>query len=82
MLLYAKPTLEHEYEPSFDGLDYGVVDSCFASHSLLEYVTRYWIVHFRLSGMCGNDQGGSVTLSGEFKEVFPDSAFFAQLERP
>lgn len=79
LLLYAKLTLDHGYEPSFDGLDHGVVDNCFASHPLLEYVTSYWIVHFRSSGMCGRE--GSVTLSGDFKEVFPDSAFFAQLER-
>lgn len=79
LLLYAKLTLEQGYEPSFDGLDHGVVDDCFASHPLLQYATRYWIVHFRSSGMCG--QEGSVTLSGDFKEVFPDSAFFAQLER-
>jgi tetratricopeptide (TPR) repeat protein len=79
LLLYAKLTLDQGYEPSFNGLDYGVVDDCFGSHPLLEYATRHWIVHFRSSGMCSKE--GPVTLSGEFKEVFPDSAFFAQLER-
>lgn len=79
LLLYAKLNLDSGFEPSFDELSYGVVDECFASHPLLEYATRHWIVHFRSSGMCGKE--GDITLSGEFKEVFPDSAFFAQLER-
>jgi tetratricopeptide (TPR) repeat protein len=79
ILLYAKLNLDLAYEPSFDDLSYSIVEERFASYPLLQYTVRNWLFHFRSAGMCGAD--GSVVLTSEFKEVFPDSTFFALLER-
>lgn len=79
LLLYAKLNLDMAYEPSFEELSYAVVDEQFASYPLLQYAVQNWLFHFRSSGMCNAD--GGITLTAELKEVFPDSAFFALLER-
>jgi tetratricopeptide (TPR) repeat protein len=78
MLFYAKYRLSVSYEPSFDGLSSTVVEDTFRSHYLMEYVVRNWIGHFRSSTLCGAT--GELILSSEFKDIFPDSTFFAMIE--
>ena len=78
MLFYAKYSLSGGYEPSFDGLSSTVLEDTFRSHYLMEYIVRNWVGHFRSSTLCGAK--GELVLSSEFKEIFPDSTFFAMIE--
>ena len=78
LLFYAKHTLTVSYEPSFEIISGSVIHDSFHSHGLLEYVIRNWIGHFRSSTFChAKDE---LNLSAEFKEIFPDSVFFAMIE--
>jgi len=79
LLLYTKLSLAGYYEPSFRRLDQELVDGLFRSHSLLKYVVTNWLQHFRSSPLFSS--GGEISLNTEFKEIFPDSALFALLER-
>jgi tetratricopeptide (TPR) repeat protein len=78
MLFYARYTLTASYEPSFDVLGGAVLEETFRSYFLMEYIVRNWVSHFRSSALCGAK--GELTLSSDFKEIFPDSTFFAMIE--
>lgn len=79
LLLYAKLILPNVSTPSFDLLDDGSVEEYLNSHDLLAYAVTKWQVHLRASSFC--TVKGELTLSNDFKEVFPVSCHFGLLER-
>ena len=77
VLAYAKLCLVSRHEPNFEPLDGSAVSEAFRSHELLEYATRYWVLHFRKSSLCSEDK---FDLPAEFRAVFPDTSFMAAIE--
>ncbi|TDZ34082.1 Nephrocystin-3 [Colletotrichum trifolii] len=78
LMLFAKTKFQFTYEPSLEFLPEEKVRDCFHSHHIVRYMMRHWISHFRSSSLYG--QNGKLTLTTEFKEVFPDTTFFALFE--
>ncbi|KAI1307781.1 hypothetical protein F5Y03DRAFT_383680 [Xylaria venustula] len=54
------------------------VEKRIASHYLLEYAIRYWVIHFKLSSLYKAQ--GDLPLPAEFASVFPSTVSFALLE--
>ena len=77
LVTYVKISLKKPYDLSFDMVDASTVDDAFRSHGLLEYAIRHWTYHFQESSMYGKDR---LTISEEFKAVFPNSALFILIE--
>ncbi|KAI1179918.1 hypothetical protein F4777DRAFT_404878 [Nemania sp. FL0916] len=65
-------------EPRLELLPSFEVEKRLASHHLLEYTIRYWVVHFKLSSLFKIQ--GDVKFPEEFTSVFPKSVTFALLE--
>ncbi|GKT45434.1 uncharacterized protein ColSpa_05615 [Colletotrichum spaethianum] len=78
LLLFAKKRFTYTCEPSLELIADDVFQECFQANHIVSYMMLHWISHFRSSSLCG--QSGTITLTSEFKEVFPDSTFFAMLE--
>lgn len=78
LLFYAKRCVSVTHEPSFDGLSSDIIDETFRSYVLLEYIVRYWALHFRASSL--HTPKGDLSLPSHFKDLFPDSVFFSMLE--
>lgn len=78
LLLYAKLSLVDSYEPSFEDPEPELVDKYFRSYPLLEYAVTSWTHHFR-SSIPSIDKD-EISLTSEFKDIFPDSVLLAQLE--
>ncbi|TQN71333.1 hypothetical protein CSHISOI_04148, partial [Colletotrichum shisoi] len=79
LLLFAKKRFTYGCEPSLEPMADEVFQECFQASHIVGYMMRHWVSHFRSSSLCG-PQNGSITLTAEFKEVFPDSVFFSMLE--
>ncbi|KAI2467444.1 hypothetical protein F4781DRAFT_433450 [Annulohypoxylon bovei var. microspora] len=78
LLLFAKHVLTQPCEPSFDSVNGTIIDQAYQSHPIVQYTVRYWIVHFQHSSLMSTK--GDLTLSPDFKGIFPDSTFFVMLE--
>ncbi|KAK1996293.1 hypothetical protein LX36DRAFT_723508 [Colletotrichum falcatum] len=78
LLLFAKKRFTQTCEPSLQPVADEVLQETFQANLIVSYMMRHWVSHFRSSSLCG--QKGEMTLSPEFKEVLPDSTFFAMLE--
>ncbi|KAI8950503.1 hypothetical protein F4801DRAFT_602241 [Xylaria longipes] len=65
-------------EPRLGYLTSAEVDKRIASHRLLEYTIRYWVIHFKLSSLFKVQ--GDLQFPPEFASVFPSSVSFALLE--
>ena len=76
-LTYAKFCLT-DHDPAFEPLDGSAVSEVFRSHELLEYVSRYWIFHFRHSSLFSSKD--KFDLPAEFRTVFPDTSRMAAIE--
>ncbi|KDN64152.1 hypothetical protein CSUB01_02745 [Colletotrichum sublineola] len=78
LLLFAKERFTYTCEPSLELVAEEVFQEVFQANHIVSYMMRHWISHFRSSSLCG--QNSTITLTSEFKEVFPDSIFFSMLE--
>ncbi|KAI0179468.1 hypothetical protein GGR52DRAFT_589190 [Hypoxylon sp. FL1284] len=78
LLLFSQNVLAQPCEPSFDMVNRVIIDQAFQSHRIVEYTSRYWITHVQKSSLVSPK--GELTLSPDFKEIFPDSTFFVMLE--
>ncbi|KAK2027356.1 hypothetical protein LX32DRAFT_694858 [Colletotrichum zoysiae] len=78
LLLFAKKRFAQTCEPSLELVAEEVLQEAFQASHIVRYMMRNWVSHFRSSSLCGRN--GAITLTPEFKEVFPDSTFFAMLE--
>ncbi|KAJ2989351.1 hypothetical protein NUW58_g3511 [Xylaria curta] len=78
LLATAGKHLRDADEPRLDLLNPIEVDKRIASHHLLEYTVRYWVLHFRLSSLYKVQ--GDLQFPPEFTSVFPSSVTFALLE--
>ncbi|XXH04135.1 hypothetical protein Hte_010548 [Hypoxylon texense] len=78
LLLFTRNTLTQPCEPSFEIVNRAIIDQAFQSHRIVEYTVRYWIIHFQKSSLLSTK--GELTLSPEFKDIFPDSNFLVMLE--
>ncbi|KAK1988876.1 hypothetical protein LZ30DRAFT_812994 [Colletotrichum cereale] len=78
LLLFAKKSFTYTCEPSMELVAEEVFQESFQANHIVSYLMRHWIFHFRSSSLCG--QNGTITLTSEFKEVFPDSTFFSMME--
>ncbi|KAI8234225.1 hypothetical protein K4K54_008824 [Colletotrichum sp. SAR 10_86] len=78
LMLFAKTKFTYTYEPSLEGLPQDLIDDCFHSNHIVPYMMQHWVYHFRSSSLVG--QKGKLTLTTEFKEVFPETTFFSLLE--
>ncbi|KAI1408061.1 hypothetical protein F5Y13DRAFT_205145 [Hypoxylon sp. FL1857] len=78
LLLFAKHTLTQPCEPSFDIVNRVIIDQVYHSHPVVQYAVRYWITHLQHSSLISTK--GDLTLSPDFKSIFPDSTFFVMLE--
>ncbi|KAI0871775.1 hypothetical protein GGS24DRAFT_509450 [Hypoxylon argillaceum] len=65
-------------EPRLGFFTQSEIDKKIASHQLLEYTIRYWVIHFKLSSLFKVQ--GNVQFPPEFASVFPSSVTFALLE--
>lgn len=65
-------------EPRLEFLTLAEMDKRLASHRLLEYTIRYWVVHFKKSSLFKIQ--GQIEFPHEFISVFPRSVTFALLE--
>lgn len=68
-----------EHEPTMSFLDQDKVESRLASDSVLEYVLRYWAIHFKKASSL-HKPDGQLELPHEISSIFPDSVGFALLE--
>lgn len=78
LLLFSRNVLTQPCEPSFDIVNKSIIDQAFHSHLIVEYAVRYWIIHLQQSSLVSTK--GDLTLSPDFKDIFPDSTFFVMLE--
>ena len=78
ILAYAKICLTHSHDPTFEPLDRSAVSENFRSHELLEYTSRYWVLHFRQSSLYPSKD--KLDLPAEFRAIFPDTPFMAMIE--
>ncbi|KXH26438.1 hypothetical protein CSIM01_12272 [Colletotrichum simmondsii] len=79
LLLFAKTKFSnYTCEPSMEPVGEETFHECFQAYHIVSYMVRHWVSHFRSSSLCG--QNGTITLTSEFKDVFPDSIFFTMLE--
>lgn len=80
LLLYTKLSVHSRLfnDPTIDELDATSAHRLFKNHRLLSFVMTHWVYHFRASSQYSTN---NLTLSKEFKSVFPDSVVFAMLER-
>ncbi|KAI0001547.1 hypothetical protein F4779DRAFT_604183 [Xylariaceae sp. FL0662B] len=78
MLFFAKTVLTQNSDPSLEQLNKESVDRTLHSRRIGEYIVYHWLTHFRLSSLMG--PRGDLALPADFKDIFPDSAFFAMLE--
>ncbi|KAI2638703.1 hypothetical protein GGS26DRAFT_602335 [Hypomontagnella submonticulosa] len=78
LLLFAKHTLTQPCEPSFDIVNRVIIEQAYQSHPVIQYAVRYWVTHFQQSSLISTK--GDLTLSPDFKDIFPDSTFFVMLE--
>ncbi|OHF00475.1 hypothetical protein CORC01_04225 [Colletotrichum orchidophilum] len=79
LLLFAKTKFSsYTCEPSMELVAEETFQECFQAHHIVSYMMRHWVTHFRSSSLYG--QNGTITLTTEFKNVFPDSIFFTMLE--
>ncbi|KAF2203817.1 hypothetical protein GQ43DRAFT_497645 [Delitschia confertaspora ATCC 74209] len=77
-LAYVKIHVHNDVEPQSDLADTNEITSQFNEYQLLEYATRYWIFHFRLSSLC--DKDGHFNLSTSFKSCFSNAVRLALFE--
>ncbi|KAI1763269.1 hypothetical protein GGR53DRAFT_531708 [Hypoxylon sp. FL1150] len=78
LLLFTQNVLTQPCDPSFEIVNRSIIDQAFQSHRIVEYTVRYWIIHFQKSSLVSNK--GDLTLTPEFKDIFPDSTFLVMLE--
>ncbi|RYP10731.1 hypothetical protein DL764_000521 [Monosporascus ibericus] len=78
MLFFAKSVFLQRHEPSFHKLGEGIVQQALCAHSINRYILEKWIYHFKLSSL--QSPKGDLTLTSDFKNIFPSSVFFASLE--
>ncbi|KAI0466964.1 hypothetical protein F4859DRAFT_282468 [Xylaria cf. heliscus] len=78
LLAFAGKHLRDVDEPRLGYLTLAEVDKRIASHRLLEYTIRYWVIHFKLSSLFKVQ--GDLQFPPEFVSVFPSSVSFALLE--
>ncbi|KAI2602069.1 hypothetical protein GGR54DRAFT_625758 [Hypoxylon sp. NC1633] len=78
LLLFARNALTQPCEPSFDIVNRSIIDHAYQSHSIVEYTVRYWTTHIQQSSLMSTK--GDLTITPNFKDVFPDSTFFVMLE--
>ncbi|CAK7236304.1 hypothetical protein SEUCBS140593_009575 [Sporothrix eucalyptigena] len=84
LLLYTKLTVHSSLfnDPTIDEIDEASVVRLFQNHRLLSFVMTHWLYHFRASSQYHHGGGNNdLTLSKDFKAVFPGSAVFSLLER-
>ncbi|KAI1370309.1 hypothetical protein F4677DRAFT_451529 [Hypoxylon crocopeplum] len=78
LLLFARNVLKQPCEPSFDIVNRTIIDQAYQSHPIIQYTVQYWITHIQQSSLISTK--GDLTLSPDFKDIFPDSTFFVMLE--
>ncbi|KAI1394396.1 uncharacterized protein F4822DRAFT_388082 [Hypoxylon trugodes] len=78
LLLFAKNNLTQSCEPSFDIVNRGTIDQAYNSHAIMQYISQYWIIHFKKSSLISTK--GDLALTQDFKSVFPESTFFVMTE--
>ncbi|CAK7211371.1 hypothetical protein SBRCBS47491_001102 [Sporothrix bragantina] len=84
LLLYTKLTVRSSLfnDPTIDEIDEATARRLFQNNSLLSFVMTHWMYHFRASSQYNSGGGNNdLTLSKDFKAVFPGSAVFSLLER-
>ena len=77
LVTYIRICLKKSSEPSFDKVEYSVIDEVLRPYALLEYAVRHWTYHFSQSTMYNKDR---LDIPPEFKAVFPGSSFFILVE--
>jgi hypothetical protein len=77
-MAYARLCLADRMVPSQEHLSRDVMLGMFQKHECLEYVARYWVVHFQNSTLWG--KGGKHALTNDFKRCFSTSTTLAVLE--
>ena len=78
LLTYCKLTIAQSREPSFEVVERGYVNGLYATYALLEYVVRYWTMHFGVSSF--QPKTGTLQLGNDFKIAFPNSIVLVLLE--
>ncbi|KAL0930594.1 nacht domain protein [Colletotrichum truncatum] len=78
LMLFAKTKFTQSSEPTLEWLSDDLVHECLHSHHIARYMLHNWVYHFRMSSLHG--QKDKLSLTPEFKEVFPDTTFFSLLE--
>ena len=78
LLAYCKFNLTKSRDPTLEPIDKSEVDDLFTKQPLLDYAVQYWTEHFHASSLYS--ETGSLTLSTDFKAVFPHSTYFSMLE--
>jgi tetratricopeptide (TPR) repeat protein len=78
VLLYTNLRLRASSEICFEEFDDRHIRETFNAHVLLRYAIQNWLFHFRSSSLCGSKSG--LSLSPDFKAVFPNSSAIALLE--
>ncbi|CAK7245405.1 MAG: hypothetical protein STHCBS139747_006986 [Sporothrix thermara] len=84
LLLYTKLTVHSSLfkDPTIDELDEATARRLFENSRLLTFVMTHWMYHFRASSQYHGGGGtNDLTLSKDFRAVFPGSTVFALLER-
>jgi tetratricopeptide (TPR) repeat protein len=78
LLAYCNLRLTDPYDPGFERPDSAEIDRMFLQDTLLEYATRYWILHFKKSSWY--KATGPLELPNDFKANFPGSVYFSMIE--
>jgi tetratricopeptide (TPR) repeat protein len=78
---YVKLHLLHfeDVDPQFDFCSGKEMARSFAQHALLEYASRYWLLHFHASSLYDSNTQ-KINLSEQFKRSFPNSIRLALYE--
>lgn len=78
LLAYCRFNLTNSRDPSLEMMAKPQVNELFEKHRLLEYVVRYWTLHFHASSFYTS--ADNMQLSADFKAIFPGSTQLAMLE--
>ncbi|XDG03937.1 hypothetical protein ABKA04_003552 [Annulohypoxylon sp. FPYF3050] len=78
LLLFSKQVLTQPCEPSFDSINSTIIDQVYQSHPIIQYIVKYWTIHFQHSSLINSK--GDLSISPDFKNIFPESTFFVMLE--
>jgi hypothetical protein len=79
-LIYTKSTLHEKGEPVLDPTDQSLADRLFHQHHFLEYAIRYWVLHFKHSGLAPKPSG-DFTVIPDIQKSLPDSVIAPILEK-